>query len=194
MAQPSLAPPPMAPSMQPAMVATEAGDEVRWEELDTQDPAARGDTTPDSKRGRRNATQEVFSHQKRRVWLVVVLFGVPFVLIAAAVALIVLLNQAPPPERKLEDDKEGPKRDKLIVKKGVVKSFTFPTVQAALDEARRGETIEIQDAEIAENIFIDGDRIAANVTIQVASARPWSGSPRARTRPIRSSASPSATD
>ncbi|MFO0966988.1 MAG: protein kinase [Gemmataceae bacterium] len=178
--------PPMAqPLPTAAVAAAPPGEEVRWEDLDTHVPTAR-DTTPDSKRGRRNLTQEVFTHQKRRVWLVVLLFGVPFVLIVGVLAVIFLANQGPPPQ-KPEDEKEEKKRDRLIVRKGAARSFgTFPTLKAALEEARRGETIEIQDDVLTECVLVDGDRIAAKLTITAPAGKTvvWKSDSKDPTQPI----------
>lgn len=167
---PSRSGPPVAQPI-PAAVASPSGvstsDDAHWAALeDTQDPRA-SDTTPQSQR-RRNLTEEVFQSTKRRMWLIVLVTAIPIVVAVVILVVVFVANQTPVEKKPPEGGtKDRPKREKLIVRKAAHGADEFTTVWAALQDARPGEVIEVQD-DLEENVFLDGSRLASNLTIRAA--------------------------
>jgi serine/threonine protein kinase len=135
-------------------------EEVAWDQLnsDTEDPSARADTTPSSKRRGVSATEakarETERRKLRRIFVVVALFGL--LVLGVFFWLFFFRGGAGPTSRP-----------HLLVGK----SQHYGSVMRALDEAMAGDVIELLDELHEENLFLDPNRVATTqVTIRAGRA------------------------
>jgi serine/threonine protein kinase len=137
-------------------------EEVAWEKLtsDTEDPSARADTTPSSKRRVVSAAEakarDSEQRKARRIFIAVSVSGV--VLLALFSWLFFFRGGKGPASRP-----------RLLVTKNLGKPHHYASVLRALEVAVSGDVIELLDDVHEENLVVDSKRTSTEVTIRAAS-------------------------
>ncbi len=161
-------PAPMQPSqvvVAPTPTPTPDDEEIPWEKLaaDTEDPDAKGDTTPQSIRSPKHlltADVKAKSQERRRLKLVIAAIATPFILIVLFLLWkFVFTGSGPTPSL----------RAALIVSKDNPKAFK--TIKQALRSAQQGDVIELHDDVHEETLAVDPSQGPTDVVLQAASGK-----------------------
>ncbi len=160
---------PMQPS--PVVVATPIptptpdDEEIPWEKLaaDTEDPDAKGDTTPQSIRSPKHlltADVKAKTQERRRLKLVIAAIAAPFVLIVLFLLWKFVFTGS---------GTTTPLRTALMVSKDNPKAFR--TIKQALRSAQQGDVIELHDEVHEETLAVDPSQGPTDVTLQAAAGK-----------------------